>query len=148
MQGAEHPDGVLGQQQHNQTIMITSSQPQAQQPPQTPPIQQVSCFEWFFKREGHNLRLHLFMYFKAQGMMQGQMQKMHVQNQQIVLTPSQSPQHNNMQMQTLSPQQQKPQSPQVNAVPGQFIRATRFVSGFSFQGEKISHRFLMFLRFL
>lgn len=58
-------------------------------------------------------------------MMQGQMQKMHVQNQQIVLTPSQSPQHNSMQMQTLSPQQQKPQSPQVNAVPGQpqFIRA-------------------------
>lgn len=69
--------------------------------------------------------------FQVQGMMQnqGQMQKMHVQNQQIVLTPNQSPQHGNMQMQTLSPQQQKPpqQSPQVNAVPGQtqFIRAAR-----------------------
>lgn len=59
---------------------------------------------------------------------QGQMQKMHVQNQQIVLTPSQSPQHGNLQMQSMSPQQQKPpQSPQLNAVPGQtqFIRATR-----------------------
>lgn len=69
-------------------------------------------------------------------MMQGQMQKMHVQNQQIVLTPSQSPQHNSMQMQTLSPQQQKSQqqqqSPQVNAVPGQtqFIRAARYVLTF------------------
>lgn len=61
---------------------------------------------------------------------QPQMQKMHVQNQQIVLAPNQSPQHGGMQMQTLSPQQPKPQppqSPQVNALPGQpqFIRATR-----------------------
>lgn len=60
---------------------------------------------------------------------QGQMQKMHVQNQQIVLTPSQSPQHGNMQMQSISPQQQKPpqQTTPVNIVPGQtqFIRAAR-----------------------
>lgn len=68
---------------------------------------------------------------KVPGIMQGQaqMQKMHVQNQQIVLAPNQSPQHGGMQMQAISPQQQKPQpqSPQVNAVPGQpqFIRATR-----------------------
>lgn len=59
---------------------------------------------------------------------QGQMQKMHVQNQQIVLTSSQSPQHGNMQMQ-LPQQQQKPpqQTPPLNAVPGQaqFIRTTR-----------------------
>lgn len=64
-------------------------------------------------------------------MMQGQpqMQKMHVQNQQIVLAPNQSPQHGGMQMQSLPPQQQKqqPQSPQVNSGPGQpqFIRAAR-----------------------
>lgn len=73
----------------------------------------------------HSVRL------KVQGMMQnqGQMQKMHVQNQQIVLTPNQSPQHGNMQMQSLSPQQQKPpqQTQQINTVPGQaqFIRAAR-----------------------
>lgn len=60
---------------------------------------------------------------------QGQMQKMHVQNQQIVLTPSQSPQHGNIQMQSMSQQQQKPlqQTPPVNVAPGQaqFIRAAR-----------------------
>lgn len=74
---------------------------------------------------------------------QGQMQKMHVQNQQIVLTPNQSPQHGNMQMQSLSPQQQKPQqqSPQVNAGPGQaqFIRAARYVLiFFSYSNENNS----------
>lgn len=41
MQNTEHPDGVMTQQ-HNQTIMITSSQAQGQQPSQTPPIQQVN----------------------------------------------------------------------------------------------------------
>lgn len=41
MQSAEHPEGMLGQQ-HNQTIMITGTQPQSQQTPQTPPIQQVN----------------------------------------------------------------------------------------------------------
>lgn len=62
---------------------------------------------------------------------QAQLQKMHVQNQQIVLTPNLSPQHVNLQMQTLSPQQQKPptqqQTSQLNTVPGQtqFIRAAR-----------------------
>lgn len=43
MQNADHSEGVMGQQ-HNQTIMITGtqSQPQTQQPSQTPPIQQVN----------------------------------------------------------------------------------------------------------
>lgn len=42
MQSADHQEAVLGQQ-HNQTIMITGSQPpsQPQQPSQTPPSQQV-----------------------------------------------------------------------------------------------------------
>lgn len=54
---------------------------------------------------------------------------MHIQNQQIVLAPNQSPQHGGIQIQSMSPQQQKPQQQtlQVNAVPGQpqFIRTTR-----------------------
>lgn len=41
MQNTEHQDGVMTQQ-HNQTIMITSSQAQGQQPSQTAPIQQVN----------------------------------------------------------------------------------------------------------
>lgn len=41
MQNADHSEGVMGQQ-HNQTIMITGNQAQPQQPPQTPPIQQVN----------------------------------------------------------------------------------------------------------
>lgn len=57
---------------------------------------------------------------------QPQMQKMHVQNQQIVLTPSQSPQHPNMQMQSLSPQQPKPPQQTLQALPqAQFIRGPR-----------------------
>lgn len=131
MQGGEHPEGVLSQQ-HNQTIMITGGQAQQQQPLQTPPIQQVRK-KLFFVFEIIKL-IKIVFEIKGQGMMQGQMQKLHVQNQQIVLTPSQSPQHNSMQMQTLSPQQQKPQqqSPQVNAVPGQpqYIRAARYVLEF------------------
>lgn len=43
IQNAEHPEGVMSQQ-HNQTIMITASQAQPQQPPQTPPIQQVNFY--------------------------------------------------------------------------------------------------------
>lgn len=43
MQNTEHPEVVMAQQ-HNQTIMITASQTQGQQPSQTPPIQQVNGF--------------------------------------------------------------------------------------------------------
>lgn len=40
MQNVDHPE-VMGPQQHNQTIMIAGNQGPQQQPPQTPPIQQV-----------------------------------------------------------------------------------------------------------
>lgn len=42
MQNVEHQEVMS--QQHNQTIMITGNQSQQQQPPQTPPIQQVMTF--------------------------------------------------------------------------------------------------------
>lgn len=72
---------------------------------------------------------------------QGQMQKMQLPNQQIVLTPNQSPQHG-MQMQ--SPQQQKPQPQSQQAVPGQaqFIRATRYVDDSEFNQKSILRQFI------
>lgn len=68
MQSAEHPDGVLGQQ-HNQTIMITGSQAQPQQPSQTPPIQQV-IFRCFFSKSDFlpsRIATNKFRYFSGSG---------------------------------------------------------------------------------
>lgn len=58
---------------------------------------------------------------------QPQMQKMHVPNQQIVLTSNQSPQHGGMQMQSISAQQQQQKpGPPISGQP-QFIRTARYV---------------------